>query len=90
MILFPRIDRQYWIITDIWEKFIALPFIVTDEENGEFLGYVNDDDFYERWFMDDEMPDGEYFKVKRRYLFRTRQAAIYAAAKLSTKSGLFL
>lgn len=43
----PEIGGKYWIVTDIWERFCAVPvtIVAVNEEHGAFLG---------RWDMESE------------------------------------
>lgn len=38
MVLFPKKNKEYWIVTDLWETFCAITVTLIEENNGVFVG----------------------------------------------------
>lgn len=84
MVLFPKTGGNYWIITDIYERFCAIP--VTLIEKGGLFDYENGAKgfFLVRWQISDEY--AEDYDATRRELFRSYRAAARVAKKLNAEA----
>jgi len=70
MVLFPRVGQTYWYVTDIWEKFRAIPVMVDNKTMIWSLG----EGLY------------EFYPLSWRRLYRTQKQAAYVAKKLNRKA----
>lgn len=84
MVLFPKTGGNYWIVTDIYERFCAIP--VTLMEKGGLFDYGNGAKglFLVRWQISDEY--AEDYDATRRELFRSYRAAARVAKKLNAEA----
>lgn len=85
MVLFPRIGKLYWIVTDLYETFCAVP--VTLERKGGLFDYGNGGKglFVGRWDLTPEYQ--EYYDASRRELFSTEAKAAKVADALNREAG---
>ena len=91
MILFPKVGRVYWYITDAWEEFFAVP--VKIESRGGLFKYCNKTPALWRVRWELAPPNAakndpgyfEEFDASRRELFKTEKRAAKIAAKLNKK-----
>lgn len=85
MVLFPKVGVAYWIVTDFWETFCAVP--VTLIRKGGLFDYGNGAKglYIAHWNVTDEYT--EEYDVSRRELFRTQRAAWRLAQKLNREAG---
>lgn len=84
MVLFPRKNKEYWIVTDLWETFCAIP--VTLISKGGLFDYGNGAKglFIVRWYISEEYT--EEYDATRRELFKTYQQADAVARKLNKEA----
>lgn len=84
MVLFPKVGGNYWIVTDIYEQFCAIP--VTLAGKGGLFDYGNGAKglFLVRWKLSEEYT--EEYDATRRELFRSHRAAVRVAKKLNMEA----
>lgn len=96
MVLFPRIGGRYWIVTDFYETFVAIP--VTLVRKGGLFRYSNKTEklFVGEWQLapPNDMYDGdpgyaEEYDASRRELYHTERAAGKVAARLNREKEEF-
>lgn len=85
MIPFPRIGGEYWIVTDFYETFFAVPVKVI--EKGGLFRYSNKTPelFRVRWQITEEY--SEEYDASRRELYRSQRQAAAEAIKLNKEAG---
>lgn len=97
MVLFPRKNKEYWIVTDLWETFCAIP--VTLIRKGGLFDYGNGAKglFIVRWQITKPRSEtgdafgieegyAEEYDATRRELFKTRKAAARLAERLNREA----
>ncbi|MCL2215379.1 MAG: hypothetical protein FWB91_00030 [Defluviitaleaceae bacterium] len=70
MVLLLRAGRVYWLVTDFWEKFYAVPVMVS---NSMLV-----------WELGDG--EREEYPLRRRGLFRSQRKAERTAARLNRRA----
>lgn len=84
MVLFPKKGGSYWIVTDIYETFCAIPVTLTGK--GGLFDYGNGAKglFLVRWQISEEY--AEEYDASRRELFSSYRAAARVAKKLNMEA----
>ena len=84
MILFPKKGKEYWIVTDIYETFCAIPVTVIGK--GGLFDYGNGAKglFIVRWQISEEYT--EEYDVTRKALFKSQKAAAHVANILNREA----